>query len=391
MMTTKKIMISLILCFILSISMLGNYSPQLLYAENMETYFESVDNSKTMNLFELFGSPSIKNFEGVDNSKTSEDVDNIYLGDYKNDEVFNIAVAGDWGCEEDTKKTVENIQRSDPEIVIAAGDLSYEDSADCWFEIIQPIESKMKIAMGDHEYSDTSGGEQGIINQYLKPLNLAQTYYSFDENNVHVTFIDPYIDYEPGSSQYKFIERDLKNAATNPNVDWIFVVVALPIYTAPTHHEAHSHIRDIYHPMFDAYGVDLVLGSDNHNYQRTFPLKYNGEYANSDNPIITDANQYNDYDNANGGVVYLIIGTAGRSLYDIEGDAPFVANQQDEQFGFLNIEVYSNALVGTFYANEDSANENDNTQYYFVSSSPDNNVIDRFTISNTKYQEKQFS
>ena len=41
--------------------------------------------------------------------------------------------------------------------------------------------------------------EEGIINQYLKPLNLTKTYYSFDRNNVHFVFIDPYIDYKPGS------------------------------------------------------------------------------------------------------------------------------------------------------------------------------------------------
>ncbi len=69
---------------------------------------------------------------------------------------FNIAVTADWGCEKDTKKTVENIQKKNPELVISAGDLSYGKSANCWFEIIQPFKSKMKIAMGDHEYSDTS-------------------------------------------------------------------------------------------------------------------------------------------------------------------------------------------------------------------------------------------
>ena len=53
--------------------------------------------------------------------------------------------------------------------------------------------------MGDHEYSDTKGGAIGVINQYLKPLNLAKTYYSFDMNNVHFVVIDPYIDYRPGS------------------------------------------------------------------------------------------------------------------------------------------------------------------------------------------------
>ena len=42
--------------------------------------------------------------------------------------------------------------------------------------------------MGDHEYSDTSGAEEGIINQYLKPLNLTKTYYSFDRNNATFCF-----------------------------------------------------------------------------------------------------------------------------------------------------------------------------------------------------------
>ena len=31
---------------------------------------------------------------------------------------FNIAVTADWGCEEDTKKTVKNIQNKNPELVL---------------------------------------------------------------------------------------------------------------------------------------------------------------------------------------------------------------------------------------------------------------------------------
>ena len=93
---------------------------------------------------------------------------------------FYIAVTADWGCEKDTKKTVQNIQKKNPELVISGGDLSYHESSDCWFDIIKPLKSKMKIAMGDHEYSETNGGAIGIMNQYLKPLNLQKTYYSFD-------------------------------------------------------------------------------------------------------------------------------------------------------------------------------------------------------------------
>ncbi|HET8857884.1 MAG TPA: LamG-like jellyroll fold domain-containing protein [Nitrososphaeraceae archaeon] len=288
---------------------------------------------------------------------------------------FNIAVSADWGCEEDTKKTAENIQKKSPELVIAAGDLSYDESSNCWFEIIEPFKSRMKIAMGDHEYSDTSGGAIGIVNQYLKPLNLTKTYYSFDMNNVHFTFIDPYIDYKPGSAQYQLIENELKTASTNPKIDWTFVVESIPIYTSPTQHPGNSTIRDIYHPLFEKYGVDIVFTSDNHNYQRTFPLKYNsygGNYS-SNSPIISN-NDKNNY-NADNGVIYLITGTAGRSLNELKQQAPFVAKQQDKHFGFINIDIIGNTLKGTFYANESEL-----PRYHYVNYQG-NTIIDQFTIS----------
>jgi len=299
---------------------------------------------------------------------------------------FNIAVTSDWGCSADTKKTAENIQKKNPELVIAGGDASYHKSSQCWFDIIKPFKSKTKIAMGDHEYSDTIGGATGIITQYLKPLNLQKTYYSFDKNNVHVTIIDPFIDYGPSSVQYQFIEQDLRNASNNPTIDWTFVVESTPIYTSPTQHPGNSTIRDIYHPLFDKYGVDIVFTSDNHNYQRTFPLKYNGKDGDSsNNPVIVDSNQnnYHFISNENGdddknkkGVVYLIIGTGGRSLYEIKGQAPFVAKQDDKHFGFLNIDINGKKLKATFYANAIIL-----PHYHYVNYQ--NNIIDEFLISKT--------
>ena len=295
---------------------------------------------------------------------------------------FNIAVSADWGCEEDTKKTAENIQKKNPELVISAGDASYHKSSKCWFDIIKPFKSKMKIAMGDHEYSDTFGGATGIINQYLKPLNLQKTYYSFDMYNVHFIIIDPFIDYSTSSVQYQFIEQDLRNVYNNPNIDWTFVVETTPIYTSLVQHPGDSTIRDIYHPLFDKYGVDLVLTSDNHNYQRTFPLKYNNEDGDSSNPVIVDSHQNNyhiindeDSDN-NKGVIYLITGTGGRSLYEIKEQAPFVAKQDDKHFGFLNIDINGKKLKGTFFANELQV-----PSYHYVKYQ--NNIIDEFTISKT--------
>jgi hypothetical protein len=52
--------------------------------------------------------------------------------------------------------------------------------------------------------------------------------------------------------------------------------------------------RDIYHLRLNKYKADLVFSGDNHNYQRTFPLKYNSEVGySSNNPIISNNDQNN--------------------------------------------------------------------------------------------------
>jgi hypothetical protein len=296
--------------------------------------------------------------------------------DNQKDINFNIAVASDWGCDDNAKSTAENIQSKDPELVIAGGDLSYGKSASCWFEIIQPFQSKLKIAMGDHEYSDTSGGATGIINQYLKPLNLVKTYYSYDLNNAHFVFIDPYIHYEPGSAQYQFIENDLKTASTNPNIDWIFVVESVPMYTSPSKHPADSNIRDIYHPLFDTYNVNIVLTSDNHNYQRTLPLKYNN--GDSSNPIVANEDRVShNKANNNNGVIYLVTGTAGRSLYELEGQSPYVVKQDDKHYGFINININGKNLEANFHVNANPVT----SKFNYHNINYQNNLIDQFNLS----------
>ncbi len=39
---------------------------------------------------------------------------------------FSIAAAGDWGCNNNTSKTIADIVKSQPELVIGLGDNSYE-------------------------------------------------------------------------------------------------------------------------------------------------------------------------------------------------------------------------------------------------------------------------
>jgi len=287
---------------------------------------------------------------------------------------FNIAIASDWGCKGDAEKTANNIQYHNPELVIAGGDLSYKGSAACWMDIIAPFKDKTTISMGDHDYNDTVGGKAGAMNNYLKPLGMTNTYYSFNLYNVHFLAIDPYVAYGPNSAQYKFVVNDLENAYNDRTIAWIFVIEHIPLYTSPSKHPADSTIRDVFHPLFDKYNVDLVFSGDNHNYQRTYPLIYNP--SDSSSPIISKKD-HNSYKDDKSGVIYLISGTAGRSHYDITQQSPFVAKQDDTQFGFLNIDIKSDkALVGTFYANEKVPNYNP-----ISDTNQRGNILDQFTIS----------
>jgi hypothetical protein len=49
--------------------------------------------------------------------------------------------------------------------------------------------------------------------------------------------------------------------------------------------------NDTCHPLFEQYNIDLVLQGHQHNYQRTYPIKYNSDTL--IDPIITDINTNN--------------------------------------------------------------------------------------------------
>ena len=101
---------------------------------------------------------------------------------------------------------------------------------------------------------------------------------------------------------------------------------------------------------------------------------YNTIASDSSSPIIVDKNQTN-YNENNTGEIYLVIGTGGRSLYDFEEQATFVAKQSHDHFGFINININGKTINRTFYYNEIN-NTLDNSNI-------DNNIIDQFTISKT--------
>jgi Calcineurin-like phosphoesterase len=282
---------------------------------------------------------------------------------------FNFAAAGDWGCTDNTTDTVENIIDKNPELVLGLGDYSYGKNVSCWLEKIQPINNLMKIVLGNHD-------REGDDIELMQHFGLTREYYSFDFQNVHFIALGTESEYldmseDKAQEQLVFVKSDLENAASNPNIKWIIPFFHRIMYydqegdfedlVDPPDHN----LMDIYHPLFEQYGVNLVLQAHIHTYERTYPLKFNAE--DSEDPIITskDSSNYPNID----GLVIATVGTGGAFPTDLLVDDDIAAVQYDDIFGFLNVDVSADGttLVGTFYDND---NEGD--------------IKDKFTITKSK-------
>ncbi|MDW0203567.1 MAG: metallophosphoesterase, partial [Nitrososphaeraceae archaeon] len=257
---------------------------------------------------------------------------------------FNFAAAGDWGCTDDTRNTVDNIVNKNPELVLGLGDFSYEPTADCWLDIIQPIDktidNAMKIVIGNHEVED--------LQNYMNHFGLTKQYYSFDFKNVHFIALgteEEYLDFsnDIAKEQLAFVKNDLEKASTNPDIDWIIPFFHRLMYYDDNGEcdnlvdEYDHNLVDLYHPLFEKYGVNLVLHGHAHTYERTYPLRANPE--NSQEPIITnrDLSNYNNID----GLVIATIGTGGAKYTKTCLIPDLAAAQYENLFGFLNMDVSS--------------------------------------------------
>lgn len=261
---------------------------------------------------------------------------------------FNIAAVGDMGCGSVVKQTIGEIKLKNPDLILALGDLSYQkSSANCWLNIVSPVYSKMKIVLGDHDYRSGS-----VLNQYRNQFNLSKDYYFFNYQNVHFIALATEIPFDKNSSQYSFVKEDLEKVSKNHDIRWIIVYCYRPQYSSPSVHPGNGDLRDIFHPLFQKYKVDLILQGHNHNYQRSYPINYNE--ATPLDPIILDHSlrSYRDPE----GQLYLIIGTGGAQPHRLGGEAPFIAFQH-EGYGFLDLSLTNNGrnLTGTFYATNDGS------------------------------------
>jgi len=122
---------------------------------------------------------------------------------------------------------------------------------------------------------------------------------------------NPYITGYSQGLQRAWLEAELALARTSPEIDWIVVCMHQVAMSSAHFNGADLGIRQQFLPLFDAYGVDLVVAGHEHHFERTFPVRgvLPGSTVLTPAPRGSDPAEIDTRD----GTVHMIIGGGGHS------------------------------------------------------------------------------
>ena len=171
------------------------------------------------------------------------------------------------------------------DLVLVAGDLAYEkgtlsDHENNFFSVYSEIMRSIPffVISGNHDYAADGAVFREV---FALPENGAphgrERWYSLDWGDIHIVALD--------TEQVDDVQAQwLENALSANEKPWTIAFLHRPPYSSGKHGSTAS-VQSSFVPLFERYGVNLVLAGHDHNYERT---------------------------KAVGGVTYVVTGSGGR-------------------------------------------------------------------------------
>jgi hypothetical protein len=235
--------------------------------------------------------------------------------------------------------TTLGVERLQPLFHLLNGDLCYaniaEDRVRTWWDFWENNSRSARNrpwmpAAGNHENELGNGpiGYQAYQTYFSLPQAAGQTdvtrglWYAFTVGSVRViSLANDDIAYQDGGSSYvrgysegaqkAWLEKELAAARGDHDIDWIVVCMhQVAISTVDKFNGADLGIREEWVPLFDKYGVDLVVCGHEHHYERSHPIR-----GREQNDTLTPmpAATAKDVIDTTKGTVHMVIGGGGTS------------------------------------------------------------------------------
>ena len=236
--------------------------------------------------------------------------------------------------------TTAGVERVAPLFHLFNGDLCYANLAtdrvrtwsDFWENNSRSARNRPWMpAAGNHENELGNGpiGYRAYQTYFALPNSDGQTsdtrglWYAFTAGSVRViSLANDDVCYEDGGNSYvrgyshgaqrAWLERELQQTRKDPDIDWIVVCMhQTVISTADRFNGADLGIREEWVPLFDKYGVDLVVCGHEHHYERSHPIR--GQQSNPTRTPIPHGTR-TDIVETEVGTVHMVLGGGGTSV-----------------------------------------------------------------------------
>ncbi len=215
-----------------------------------------------------------------------------------------------------------------PDAVIALGDLQYESGAleefqRSWALSWGRFDDIIFPVPGNHEYR--TDGAAGYLHYFD-----TGPYYVREIGDGRLYLLNSNRDQIDCDQEAAWLTEDL---AANPN-SCAAIAMHHPRWSSSNHHGSQEQVDALWSAAADA-GVDVSLAGHDHDYERFAP--------------IDGAGQTVDQGTAGGsGTTHFVVGTGGRSLYEIGEPRPGSAFATDEAFGVLALTLSSKSFGWRF-------------------------------------------
>jgi 3',5'-cyclic AMP phosphodiesterase CpdA len=234
--------------------------------------------------------------------------------------------------------TTLGVERIQPLFHLFNGDLCYanlaHDRVRAWWDFWENNSRSARKrpwmpSPGNHENELGNGpiGYKAYQTYFCVPEGSGQTdvtrglWYAFTAGSVRVISIanddivyqdsgNSYVRGYSGGAQKTWLETELSASRANRDIDWIVVCMHQVAVSTAEANGADLGIREEWVPLFDKYGVDLVVCGHEHHYERSHPIR--GQEANvtlTPVPTMTAT----DVIDTSKGTVHMVIGGGGTS------------------------------------------------------------------------------
>jgi predicted phosphodiesterase len=228
---------------------------------------------------------------------------------------FRFAVFGDSGSGKSQEyKVAREVETQNVDFILHTGDLVYSRGEDKEYRPRVYLPYKNLLAqvllfpvLGNHDMKTLRG--QPWLDNFVLPGK--KRYYSFSYGNAFFIALDSY---EINSTTTDWLEHEL--AGTDQL--WKFVFFHEPPFSNQVRRSGNAATRNLWVPLFEKYGVDIVFSGHDHMYTHFEPKN---------------------------GVVYIVEGAGGSKLKKHDPLANGVLFTNDNKYGFGLVDITGPKLV----------------------------------------------